>query len=149
MSKPEDFPDEVRLDRLRAFPSHLRGKNNDLWEMDNAIGVLAAQSVLGSSFSRNATRFGPFHEADPNGEQCTRCGLFAPSVQTGTEICTKTKWCQTCTRIPPHMCSNLLRECMNLRRCKNIDKLKIIERWDDDILQSTKSRSGINIEYTN
>jgi len=89
LSKPEDFPDEVRLDRLRLFPRHLRGKNNELWDINIAIGILAAQSVLGSSFSRNVTRFGPFNEADPSGEQCARCGLFAPSVHTGTEICSK------------------------------------------------------------
>jgi hypothetical protein len=115
LSKPEDFPDEVQLDRIREFPKHLRGKCDGLWEMSDGVGVLAAQSVLGGSFARNAGRFGPFKKADPAGEQCARCGLFAPSTHCGTEICTKSKWCIACTRLPPHMCSNILRECLNLR----------------------------------
>lgn len=116
LSKPEDFPDEVQLDRIRNFPKHLRGKCDSLWDMSDGVGVLAAQSVLGGSFARNAGRFGPFKKADPNGEQCARCGLFAPSTHCGLQICTKSKWCIACTRLPPHMCGNILRECLNLRR---------------------------------
>mmetsp|Transcript_22926 Transcript_22926/g.32308 ORF Transcript_22926/g.32308 Transcript_22926/m.32308 type:complete len:639 (+) Transcript_22926:268-2184(+) len=132
LSKPQDFPDEIRLDRLRTFPQHLRGKSDQLWEMSDGIAVLAAQSMLGGTFTRSASRFGPFKTADANGEQCARCGLFAPSTQCGQELCARTKWCLTCTRIPPHMSSNLLRECINLRRCQNAQKLKVIEAWDKD-----------------
>lgn len=138
LSKPQDFPDEIRLERLRTFPRQLRGKSDELWEMSDGIGVLAAQSVLGGSFSRNAGRFGPFKTADQDGEQCARCGLFAPSVQCGYEVCTRSKWCQTCTRIPPHISSNLLRECINLRRCQDIDKLSIVESWDEDLQNLVK-----------
>ena len=116
LSKPDDFPDEVQLDRIRDFPKHLRGKCDNLWDMSDGVGVLAAQSVLGGSFARNAGRFGPFKKADPDGEQCARCGLFAPSTHCGMQVCTKSKWCIACTRLPPHMCSNNLRECLNLRR---------------------------------
>ncbi len=116
LSKPEDFPDEVQLDRIREFPEQLRGKCDTLWDMSDGIGVLAAQSVLGGSFARNAGRFGPFKKADPSGEQCARCGLFAPSTHCGTQVCTKSKWCIACTRLPPHLCGNILRECLNLRR---------------------------------
>lgn len=116
LSKPDDFPDEVQLDKIREFPDHLRGKCDKLWDMSEGVGVLAAQSVLGGSFARNAGRFGPFRKAESDGEQCARCGLFAPSTQCGTQICTKTGWCEACTRLPPHMCSNILRECLNLRR---------------------------------
>lgn len=127
LSKPEDFPDEVRLDRIRTFPEGLRGKCDTLWDMSDGIGVLAAQSVLGGSFARNAGRFGPFRKAVETGEQCARCGLYAPSVHTGLEICTKTGWCIACTRIPPHMCGNLLRECLNLRRRQDIGEEKVEE----------------------
>mmetsp|Transcript_6384 Transcript_6384/g.7156 ORF Transcript_6384/g.7156 Transcript_6384/m.7156 type:complete len:508 (-) Transcript_6384:37-1560(-) len=116
LSKPDDFPDEVQLDRIRQLPKHLRGKCDDLWDMSDGVGVLAAQSVLGGSFARNAGRFGPFKKADVSGEQCARCGLFAPSTHCGMQICTKSKWCVACTRLPPHMCGNILRECLNLRR---------------------------------
>jgi hypothetical protein len=116
LSKSEDFPEEVRIDRIRKFPEHLRGKADKCWDVFESLGVLAAQSVLGGSLSRNASRFGPFRKAADTGEQCARCGLYAPSTHCGTEICTKSKWCIACTRVPPHLCSNLLRECIRLRR---------------------------------
>jgi hypothetical protein len=50
-------------------------------------------------------------------EICVRCGLIVPSIHTGNEICTKTGWCISCVFIPPNICSNLLRETLNLRRC--------------------------------
>lgn len=116
LSKSEDFPDEIRLDKIRVFPSHLRGKADHCWDVFESLGVLAAQSVLGGGLARNASRFGPFRKASETGEQCSRCGLYAPSRQCGTEICTKSNWCIACTRVPPHLCSNVLRECLNLRR---------------------------------
>ncbi len=116
LSKSEDFPEEIRLDHIRPFPEHMRGKADKCWDMFESLGVLAAQSVLGGSLTRNANKFGPFKKADPSGEQCARCGLYAPSTHCGTEICTKSGWCIACTRVPPHLCGNLLRECLNLRR---------------------------------
>lgn len=116
LSKTGDFPEEVRLDKIRVFPEHLRGKTDQCWDVFESLGVLAAQSVLGGGLARNASRFGPFRKATDAGEQCARCGLYAPSRQCGTEICTKSNWCIACTRVPPHLCSNVLRECLNLRR---------------------------------
>lgn len=126
LSSVDDFPDEIRHDRLRKFPDHLTGKAADLWDMKSAIGVLAAQSVLGGNSSANRTnpRFGPFRvvaagDDDDNDDEivlCVRCGLCVPSVHTGPEVCTKTGWCQSCARVPPNVSGNLLRECLNLRR---------------------------------
>eukprot|EP00557_Chaetoceros_sp_GSL56_P011227 CAMPEP_0176486158 /NCGR_PEP_ID=MMETSP0200_2-20121128/5420_1 /TAXON_ID=947934 /ORGANISM="Chaetoceros sp., Strain GSL56" /LENGTH=523 /DNA_ID=CAMNT_0017882843 /DNA_START=114 /DNA_END=1685 /DNA_ORIENTATION=- len=116
LSKTKDFPDEVRLDKIRVFPKHLRGKADQCWDVFESLGVLAAQSVLGGGLARNASRFGPFRKASETGEQCARCGLYAPSRQCGTDVCSKTNWCIACTRVPPHLCSNVLRECLNLRR---------------------------------
>mmetsp|Transcript_22879 Transcript_22879/g.25229 ORF Transcript_22879/g.25229 Transcript_22879/m.25229 type:complete len:484 (-) Transcript_22879:153-1604(-) len=130
LSKAEDFPDEIRLSRLRDFPEHLRGKNDDLWDIHRGIAVLAAQSVLGGGIARNAGRFGPFRTPE-NGDLCVRCGFFVPSVHTGTELCTKTGWCLSCTRIPPHISGSLLRECLNLRRCENSKMQKVIESWKE------------------
>jgi len=137
LSKPEDFPDEVQLDRIREFPEHLKGKCNDLWDMTEGVGVLAAQSVLGGSFARNAGKFGPFKKADESGEQCARCGLFAPSTHCGTQICTKSKWCIACTRLPPHMCGNILRECLRLRR--------ITEDSGDELDQKLVQANALNL----
>ena len=121
LSKSKDFPEEVRIDRIREFPEHMRGKADQCWDVFESLGVLAAQSVLGGSLSRNASRFGPFRKAADTGEQCARCGLFAPSIHCGTEICTKSKWCMACTRVPPHLCSNLLRECLSYRRVAGVE----------------------------
>jgi hypothetical protein len=132
LSTARDFPEEIRLDRIREFPQELRGKAADLWDMKSGLSVLAAQSVLGGSMSRNAGRFGPFRTAE-EGEMCVRCGFFIPSVHTGTEVCSKTGWCQSCARIPPHVSGNMLRECLNLRRCQDADKRKIIESWNEPL----------------
>eukprot|EP00550_Attheya_septentrionalis_P009417 CAMPEP_0198296488 /NCGR_PEP_ID=MMETSP1449-20131203/32773_1 /TAXON_ID=420275 /ORGANISM="Attheya septentrionalis, Strain CCMP2084" /LENGTH=574 /DNA_ID=CAMNT_0043997127 /DNA_START=10 /DNA_END=1734 /DNA_ORIENTATION=- len=150
LSKPQDFPDEIRIDRIREFPENLKGKSDELWEMTKGIGVLAAQSVLGGGIARNAGRFGPFRgPTDPNqGEQCARCGLMVPSVHCGTEICTKTRWCLTCTRLPPHVSGSLLRECLNLRRCQDGEKRKILEAWDGKVDDNATYDSAKSEEET-
>ena len=128
----DDFEKEIRLDRLRKIPDHLLGNTAKLWDMPAAVGVLAAQSVLdsGSSNSRNSERFGPFRDAEA-GESCVRCGFLLPSVQTGKQICTKTMWCYSCTRVPPHACGNFLREVLHLRRCEDEEMREVIESWED------------------
>ena len=130
LSTARDFPEEIRLDRLRDFPEELRGKAAELWDMKSGISVLAAQSVLGGSMSRNAGRFGPFRAAEP-GDTCVRCGFLVPSLHTGNELCTKTGWCQTCVRIPPHVSGNMLRECLNLRRSQDAKQREIVESWEE------------------
>lgn len=130
LSTARDFPEEIRLDRIRDFPEELRGKTASLWDMKSGLSVLAAQSVLGGNMSRSAGRFGPFREAKA-GDACVRCGFLIPSLHTGTEVCTKTGWCQSCARIPPHVSGNMLRECLNLRRCQDAEKRKIVESWDE------------------
>lgn len=130
LSAVNEFKDAIRLERLRAFPDKMDGKASGLWDMHSGIGILAAQSVMGGNASKNKSRFGPFRKAEP-GEMCVRCGLLMPSVHTGDEVCTKSGWCQTCTRIPPHACGNLLRECLNLRREQNLELRAIIESWEE------------------
>lgn len=140
LSVAHEHPDQVRLDRLRNFPSHLTGKSTELWEMKQAVGVLAAQSSTGEQSKTVPGRFGPFREvsgcvegdADIDDDVCVRCGLLVPSVHTGNEICTKTGWCVACTRIPPNISGNLLRECLNLRRCQDPVLRNIIENsWEE------------------
>lgn len=131
-----DFPDDIRFDRLRKFPEQLKNKSTaELWDIHSGIGVLAAQSILGTiGNSRTSNYFGPFREADDD-ELCVRCGLCVPSVQTGKQVCSKTGWCQSCARIPPHVADNLLRECVNLRRAEEKDKREIIESWEEYFLK--------------
>ena len=129
LNASRDFPEEIRLELIRDFPKELRGKTAELWDIKSGLSVLAAQSVLGGDRTRTAGRFGPFREAVAGVDICVRCGFMLPSVQTGSQICTKTGWCQSCARIPPHVSGNMLRECLNLRRCQNAEKRKIIESW--------------------
>jgi hypothetical protein len=87
--------------------------------------------VIGSaSPNRTNGRFGPFREPKPQ-ELCVRCGLFVPSIHTGAAICTKTGWCESCSRVPPNVSGALLRECLNLRRCDNKELREVIESWTD------------------
>lgn len=130
LSNARDFPDEIRLERMRKFPEDLKGKTADLWDMKSGLSVLAAQSVLGGNLARSVSKFGPFRDAD-DGDVCVRCGFMVPSLQTGTEVCTKTGWCQTCVRIPPHVCGNMLRECLNLRRAQDEKQREKVEAWED------------------
>ena len=129
LNASRDFPEEIRLELIRDFPKELRGKAAELWDIKSGLSVLAAQSVLGGDRTRTAGRFGPFREAVSGEDACARCGFMLPSVQTGSQICTKTGWCQSCARIPPHVSGNMLRECLNLRRCQNSEKRKTIESW--------------------
>ena len=129
LNASRDFPEEIRLELIREFPNELRGKAAELWDIKSGLSVLAAQSVLGGDRTRTAGRFGPFREAVSGEDICARCGFMLPSVQTGSQICAKTGWCQSCARIPPHVSGNMLRECLNLRRCQNADKRKIVESW--------------------
>ncbi|VEU39763.1 unnamed protein product [Pseudo-nitzschia multistriata] len=142
LNASRDFPEEIRLELIREFPEELRGKAAELWDIKSGLSVLAAQSVLGGDRTRTAGRFGPFREAVPGEDICVRCGFCLPSVQTGSQICTKTGWCQSCARIPPHVSGNMLRECLNLRRCQNAEKRKIIESWEipDAIKNSKKNK---------
>jgi len=136
LNSDTDFPEQIRLDRIRELPVCLRGKSDDLWDIQKGIGVLAAQSVLGGGIARNNSRFGPFRSPHKD-ERCVRCGLHVPSVQTGREICTKSGWCTACTRIPPHVSGNLLRECLNLRRSDPSEGRDIIESWEEFVASET------------
>ncbi|KAG7360140.1 Myb-like DNA-binding protein [Nitzschia inconspicua] len=138
LNAARDYPEEIRLDLVREFPLELRGKAAELWDIKSGLSVLAAQSVLGAGMSRTAGRFGPFREAEP-GDVCVRCGFLVPSVQTGNEVCTKTGWCQTCARIPPHVSGNMLRECLNLRRSQVQELRKVIESWEVPGVDTEKS----------
>ena len=79
------------------------------------IKVLAAESKRTQYRHIKGYVFGPFVPVlVPT--MCVRCGLFLPSEQTGKAICTSTQWCEACTRIPPYVALDQLRECLELRR---------------------------------
>ena len=99
--------------------------------MHSGIGILAAQSVLGGTMGRSRIRFGPFRKGQA--DLCVRCGFLVPSLQTGGEVCQKTGWCQSCTRIPAHVTGNLLRECLNIRREQSEELRPVIESWQEQL----------------
>ena len=145
--KLKDYEKEVRVDRIRdELPSNLRGNlsggnsnsnsnsaSKSMWDMHKGIHLIAANTVKGNAHLNNkvSKQFDSFHAADEDGERCARCGLFAPSVQCGRQICNRTGWCETCTRIPPSICGNLLRECLSLRKEQDPDLCAIIEKFED------------------
>mmetsp|Transcript_19268 Transcript_19268/g.28702 ORF Transcript_19268/g.28702 Transcript_19268/m.28702 type:complete len:555 (+) Transcript_19268:113-1777(+) len=137
--KLKDYEKEVRVDRIRdELPSNLRGNlfassSKSMWDMHKGIHLIAANTVKGNAHLTNkvSKQFDSFHAASEDGEQCARCGLFAPSVQCGRQICNRTGWCETCTRIPPSICGNLLRECLSLRKEQDPDLCAIIEKFED------------------
>lgn len=136
----KDYENEVHVDRIRPeLPSNLRGNlsggaaASKVWDMHKGIHLIAANTVKGNSHLNNkvSKQFDSFRKADKDGERCARCGLFAPSVQCGRQICNRTGWCETCTRIPPSICSNLLRECLSLRKEQDSDLCRIIGQFED------------------
>lgn len=102
-------------DAIAAAPA-----GGDAAEKDNAnanAAAAAADSTTSAEVQR-VRKFGPY-ETVTEPRQCGRCGLFMPSVQCGTEMCTKTKWCRVCTRVSMHLGGSVLRECVNLRKCRD------------------------------
>jgi len=154
LSTTHEFKDAIRLDRLRSFPEKMEGKASKLWDMHSGIGILSAQSVMGGNIGRTKNCFGPFRKASEEGESCVRCGFLVPSLQTGDELCSKSGWCQSCTRVPPHISTNLLRECLNLRRDQDKDRRGIIESWveyfskDDAANGSSRERIAVKKEVS-
>jgi len=138
---PDDYEETVHVDRVREVPRLMRTRIEDMWNQPRHIGLVAADSVADSredepdakdegggaiaadkdnkdgadSEAQRARKFGPF-EAVAGPTQCGRCGLFLPSLQCGTELCVKTKWCRVCTKVSMHLGGNVLRECLNMRR---------------------------------
>ena len=84
------------------------------------ITVLAAESKrFQYSHTTKGHEFGPFVPIIDQTTMCKRCGLFIPSEQTGKTMCTSTGWCEACTRVPPYVALDQLRECLELRRDDN------------------------------
>ena len=127
-SPPKNIHDIVQVDRVRKIPSFLTTKIEDMWDAQGNIGIIVANTVEGDADEmsgpnepvgeegRHRDFFGPFIAIEDSPVQCLRCGLFAPSLQCGSEICSKTKWCKSCTKAPMHIGGNVLRECLSLRK---------------------------------
>ena len=92
-------------------------ENVSLSAMPNATAATTATIAATLDGGATSGGGGTTHITPSIPTQCLRCGFFVPSVQCGTELCTKTKWCRACTRAPLHLGGHVLRECLNLRRC--------------------------------
>jgi hypothetical protein len=118
---PDGYEAKVRFNWIREIPPDMRSSIEELWSVERGIGKIAAGTFkTGRDVEEdsNGNRFGPFEKVTTP-VQCLRCGLYAPSVQCGDEICTKTEWCRACTDIPMHMSGNTLRECLNLKKIQD------------------------------
>ena len=154
--EPLGYAELVHAERVREIPHFLRTKIDDMWNYRRNIGLIAAGSVheesateeeaaaaeespsvgeaaaAGEFFEPRRRRFGPF-EVVSEPAQCGRCGLLAPSVQCGNEICTRTRWCRVCTRVSMHLAGNVLRECMNLRKIQDAELAGGVNKLMNDI----------------
>ena len=127
-SPPKNIHDIVHMDKIRKIPSSLTTKIEDMWDAEGNMSIIVANTVEGDGDEKSGPNeplaeegrhrdfFGPFIPVEDSPVQCLRCGLFAPSLQCGTEICSKTKWCKSCTKAPMHVGGNVLRECLSLRK---------------------------------
>jgi len=89
---------------------------NAIQEKTRAVmKVLAAESKRPQYSHIKGYVFGPLVPVIDKTVMCKRCGLFIPSEQTGTTMCTTTEWCEACTRIPPYVALDQLRECLEMR----------------------------------
>lgn len=123
-SLPKNIHHIVHMDKIRKIPSSLTTKIEDMWNAEGHMAIIVANTVsegdgpdeaVGEE-GRHRDFFGPFIPVEESPVQCLRCGLFAPSLQCGSEICSKTKWCKSCTKAPMHVGGNVLRECLSLRK---------------------------------
>mmetsp|Transcript_24664 Transcript_24664/g.72142 ORF Transcript_24664/g.72142 Transcript_24664/m.72142 type:complete len:138 (+) Transcript_24664:1427-1840(+) len=100
-SSTRDFSIHIRKERLRGLPAGKKHEGSELvTKVHSMLGYLASEAARGSGPPNHQYSFGPFRDAKNDGEQCARCHLFLPSVQSGVKICAQTGWCVICTRIP-------------------------------------------------
>jgi len=114
-----------QLDNVLSFLVHLSSTNRQSSEMDESCDMerniramlpyLAAETLAKNGESSYS--FGPFYAA---AAVCKRCNLSVPSLQTGRVICQATRWCEACTRLPPYVSGNTVRECLNLRKVESM-----------------------------
>ncbi|KAL3805570.1 hypothetical protein HJC23_005814 [Cyclotella cryptica] len=134
--RPDFYEDKVRLNWIRDIPPAMRSSIEELWSVERGIGKIAAATIRTNDEREDAEqsngRFGPY-ERVTSPVQCLRCGLFAPSVQCGTELCTKTRWCRACTDVPMHMGGNVLRECLNLKKIQDKGLVDGMEMLMNDV----------------
>jgi len=135
LSSVPDLHRTVIIGRVRA--THPHECTDGETELTNKIhSILPYLASLSNTESgpppTHFYTFGPFREPSSGGEQCKRCLLFAPSAQTGTHMCTATGYCEACTRIPTYVSCDMLRECLNLRKCPD-GRSEIIEEWSSQV----------------
>jgi hypothetical protein len=91
----------------------------------------------------DVNKFSSVREVEVGVESCMRCGFILPSVQTGSDICTKTGWCQSCARIPPHVSGNMLREFQDLLEKPTVRNRPQYEE-EEKLLETNTSISNTN-----
>jgi hypothetical protein len=111
--KIDEVASLICIDAISHTP--LRSETNSEFAIRarQILPYLAADSVKENV---NRGQFGPFVPA--KGDMCQRCNLIVPSLQTGRLVSKKTGWCESCTKIPPYIVGDMLRQCLHLRKEK-------------------------------
>jgi hypothetical protein len=133
--RPDRYETKVREHWIRDIPPAMKSSIEELWSVHRGIGKIAAGTIKtkrDDDEDPNISRYGPFEKVT-SPVQCLRCGMYAPSVQCGDEICTKTQWCRACTDVPMHMLGNTLRECLNLKKIQDKGLVDGLEALMNDV----------------
>ena len=113
----KSVPGSKELDRLmKQIDGNSSFQNLSLDPLivrDTAVRILNESSTTTTKKQVYITgdseyKFGPFHQVDVS-RGCGRCGLVIPSKETGSSICSKTGWCETCTGVSLVVSGDLLR----------------------------------------
>lgn len=133
--RPENYELKVRVETIPDISNKINSPIEQLWNVKVGIGKIAAKTsamtyeeeesgaVRNDSETPRAAKFGPFYEVSEEPVQCMRCAMFVPSVQCGSDVCSKTGWCRMCTRVASmHLGGDTLRECLNLRKIQDQDR---------------------------
>jgi Myb-like DNA-binding domain len=113
--KIEEVASLISIDAIRRSPLRSETNSDFAIRARQIIPYLAADTVKNNI---DHAQFGPF--VTGQGEFCMRCSFVVPSVQTGKLLAKKTGWCESCTKVPPYVVGDTLRQCLQLRRDKSL-----------------------------
>lgn len=105
----------IKVEAINRAPLDSETNSEFAIKVRQILPYLAADSVKDGV---DCNTFGPFVEG--TGECCKRCSFVVPSVQTGKTLCKKSLWCESCTKIPPYVVGDMLRQTLNLRKTNEV-----------------------------
>jgi len=112
-SVPDSKELELMIKTVEKNPSFQTLSQDPFIVRDTAVRILNESSTTkqkqGSTITGDGEyKFGPFRQVDES-LGCGRCGLIIPSKETGSSVCSKTGWCETCTGVSLVVSGDLVR----------------------------------------